>query len=233
MLDIQPKASGFASLNSCTGQRKDGNIHSRHVKELLGFFSFPFVPGNFLHCHWSLNICFWLSSRALESYANSFHRRRNTPIWEWTKVLTLLQKAEIPLLMRIKVKSSSLIAGEGPWNSEPTILVPIYFHLSTEVISDGTSAVNASRLHWKAVVYLVQIWCVIMYAGYAWEERKMAEALMWYCEISHPDLRASKWYLIVSLHLKLCLNLYHSSLQCDCWCAQNRKSMSSWHQPNQ
>lgn len=44
MLDIQPKASGFASLNSCAGQRKDGNIHSRHVKELLGFFSFPLLP---------------------------------------------------------------------------------------------------------------------------------------------------------------------------------------------
>lgn len=39
MLDIQPKARVFVCLNSCSGQKKSENIHSRHVKELLGFLS--------------------------------------------------------------------------------------------------------------------------------------------------------------------------------------------------
>lgn len=61
MLDIQPKASGFASLNSCTGRRENGKF-AQHVEVFVDFFHFPFSQQfflvHFLHCHLSLNVCF-------------------------------------------------------------------------------------------------------------------------------------------------------------------------------
>lgn len=126
MLDIQPKARGCPSLNSCTGQRKDEMYKAGIEKNGLFASLFPFCQrlscGNVLHCHSNLNICFWLSLWVLELCANRFHRMRNTLIWEWTKILTLLQKAEIPLLMHIKVKSCSMIV--GPWNCFSAHLFP-------------------------------------------------------------------------------------------------------------
>lgn len=199
------------------------------------------LSGTFLICHLSLNICLCLSCRVLEFYAHSFHRGRNTPVWGWSRAPNLLQKAEIPLLMHIKVKSSSLIAREGPRNPEATILGAIYFPLSTEVVSDGTSAWNAPWLRRAAVLCTCanmicsnvsrlngrQITARCVKVTGKNDDGSTSAAL---CNISS---RPESCKMIWSPHPCLHLDGYNGSLQCLVPTYEKCKLTSGWHQAGQ
>lgn len=135
MLDIQPKASGFTALNSCTvknSQQAWGGIS--------WFFSFPvsLLPFRAQYLLLVELLSTWILSQQFSQGKKYSYLRMNYSSYPPPKgrnTIIDVHKGQEELIDRQR----------GTMKFRAPILVPVFFHLAAEDISEGLSAVNASR----------------------------------------------------------------------------------------
>lgn len=128
------------------------------------FFLLPSISPlwNFFGCcHFSLNICFWLSSWALESWADRFHKGRNTAqnSLRINESSSLLSRGRNTIIDAPKGQNQLIdyLRRTVKFKSPP-IFEPSYFHFSVD-FSDRIYAIIKITLTHTLYKQLHYNWC--------------------------------------------------------------------------